>query len=208
MAGEEKTAQTPKKGPNPVLLVLLVLALGFVVFDFLTRERSSGPAPRQSAYERRLPRVVPPLPEEETKTEEKREITARPARDPFLLPAGVRRKMAQALARTGSGGRNSPSNTSSTSREMLTTVAPGTAVPEGRGEPGKPVVHLQPVWTGTIATAEEKVIIIRYNNKSYILQLGETLPGTEYRLVEIRQEMVVLQGPGGQLRLRRKEEAK
>jgi len=201
MAGEEKTTQAPKKSPSPILLVILVLALGFVVFDFLTRERSAGPAPQQSAYERRVPRVVPPLPEEEKKVEEKREITTRPARDPFLLPAGVRRKMAQSRSAERSGGTGE-------SKEMLSTLPPGTVAPEVQGEPGKPVVHLQPVWTGTIATAEERVVIIKYNNKSFILQLGETLPGTDYRLVEIRQDVVILQATGGQLRLRRKEEAK
>ena len=39
MAGEEKTTQAPKKSPSPILLVILVLALGFVVYDFLTRNR-------------------------------------------------------------------------------------------------------------------------------------------------------------------------
>ncbi|NLY88431.1 MAG: hypothetical protein GX085_02260 [Firmicutes bacterium] len=202
MAEERKTAKTPKKGPSPVLLVLLVLALGFVVFDFFTRERSTGPAPRQSADEWRVPRVVPPLPEEEIKTEEKREITVRPARDPFLLPAGVKKRVAKALAQNGTTEKGG------TIREVLRELAPRISALEVQGEPGKPVVQPQPVWTGTIATTEGRVVIIRHNNKSYILQLGEILPGTDYRLVEIRQEMVVLQAPGGQLRLRRKEEAK
>ena len=34
MAREEKTEQAPKKGPSPILLVLLVAALGFVVLIF------------------------------------------------------------------------------------------------------------------------------------------------------------------------------
>lgn len=204
MAGEEKTAQKPKKGPSPVLLILLVLALGFVAFDFLTKEQSTGPASRQSAYERRVPRVAPPLPEEEKKTEDKKEITAKPARDPFLPPANVRRKLAAAAEKTGTSGQ-----VATAVREVLSSLAPGgLPTPGDQGEPGKPVVHLQPVWTGTIATAEEQVVIIRHNDKSYILQLGETLPGTDYRLVEIRQDIVVLKAPGGQLRLRRIEEAK
>ena len=208
MAREEKTEQAPKKGPSPILLVLLVAALGFVVFDFLTRERSTEKAPRQSSYTK-VPRVVPPLPEEEKKAEEKRAITARPARDPFQPPERVVRALAAAAAERKTGGQTSaPDQVITTVKEVISALVPGGgSTPGSRSDPGGQL--LLPVWTGTIATAEERVVIIRHNEKSYILQLGETLPGTNYRLVEIRQETVVLQAPGGrQLRLRRIEEAK
>ncbi|NLZ43492.1 MAG: hypothetical protein GX894_01395 [Clostridia bacterium] len=207
MAREEKTEQAPKKGPSPILLVLLVAALGFVVFDFLTRERSTEKAPRQSSYTK-VPRVVPPLPEEEKKTEVKRAITARPARDPFQPPARVARAMAATAERRTGGQANASDQVITTVKEVISALVPGGgSTPGSRSDPGGQL--LLPVWTGTIATAEERVVIIRHNEKSYILQLGETLPGTDYRLVEIRQEAVVLQAPGGrQLRLRRIEEAK
>jgi|SRR5690554_5936853 len=201
MAGEEKTEQK-KKGPSPVLLVILVLALGFVVYDFLTGERSTEPVSPQTALERRVPRVIPPLPAEEKKEEEKREITAKPSRDPFLPPAGSRKPVLPAAGEAVAGEKDLLSTLTSRISDIF---APEEQ--KDQKEPGKPVVQLQPVWTGTMATAEGRVVIIRHNNKSYILQLGQTLPGTDYRLVEIKREMLVLQAPGKELRLRRKEEA-
>lgn len=66
----------------------------------------------------------------------------------------------------------------------------------------------KPILKGIVGTASTQVIIVRYQNKSYLLKLGEILPGTEYRVAEISGSEVVLLSPKGRLKLDKKERAK
>lgn len=182
------------KAPSPFLLLGLVLALGFVVFDFATKKQPTEP-PRMPEELTRAPRVVLPLLAGEKKEEKKDLVTVQPSRDPFLPPLMVRRKMEAAVKKTAV----------SNAKEKMLAASP-TGGEEFSQE--EPKVAIQPVWTGSLATAEGQVVIIQCKNKTYILHLGQNLPGTDYQLTEIQQEMVILKAPGKELRLRRKEEAK
>ncbi len=75
-------------------------------------------------------------------------------------------------------------------------------VNKGEDNPEKPILKV------IMGTASTQVIIVRYQNKSYMLKLGEILPGTEYRVAEITGSTVILLSPKGRLKLDRKERTK
>src|SRR5690554_3720769 len=197
------------KAPSPLLLAVLAVAVIFVVVDFLKKDQTPSPEPVHQAPEARVDRVLPALPEvkEKNKTAEKVVVGAVPPRDPFLPPAVVRRARAQQAsprptAATPEGEAAGVRSQADSSRPQ---PAGKPAEPAETAEPVKPAG--EPVWTGTMAAAGEQVVIIQHKNKSYILQLGDKVPETDYRVDEIQQEMVVLRAPGKELRLQRKEEA-
>ena len=66
----------------------------------------------------------------------------------------------------------------------------------------------KPVLKGIVGTASTQVIIVRYKNKSYLLKLGEILPGTQYQVAEISSNRAILQSPKSRLTLDRKERGK
>jgi len=66
----------------------------------------------------------------------------------------------------------------------------------------------KPVLKGIVGTASTQVAIVRYQNKSFLLKLGEILPGSEYRVTEIDSSQVTLQSSKGLLKLDKKERAK
>ncbi len=66
----------------------------------------------------------------------------------------------------------------------------------------------KPVLKGIVGTSSSQVVIVRYQNKSYLLKLGEILPGTKYRVAEIHNSSVVFLTPTGRLKLDKKERAK
>ncbi|NLW48891.1 MAG: hypothetical protein GXY86_16375 [Firmicutes bacterium] len=66
----------------------------------------------------------------------------------------------------------------------------------------------KPVLKGILGTENSQVIIVRYQNKSYLLKLGEILPGTKYRVGEINNDSVILITPKGRVKLDKKERAK
>jgi hypothetical protein len=66
----------------------------------------------------------------------------------------------------------------------------------------------KPILKGIMGTESSQVIIVRYQNKSYLLKLGEILPGTKYRVVEITNDSVILMTPKGRIKLDKKERAK
>ncbi|MGE5604957.1 MAG: hypothetical protein ACM3YE_04610 [Bacteroidota bacterium] len=66
----------------------------------------------------------------------------------------------------------------------------------------------KPVLKGIIGTSSTQVAIVRYQNKSFLLKLGEILPGSEYRVTEIDSSQVTLLSPKGLLKLDKKERAK
>jgi type II secretory pathway component PulC len=66
----------------------------------------------------------------------------------------------------------------------------------------------KPILKGILGTENSQVIIVRYQNKSYLLKLGEILPGTKYRVSEINNDSVILTTPKGRVKLEKKERAK
>lgn len=66
----------------------------------------------------------------------------------------------------------------------------------------------KPVLKGIVGTFSTQVAIVRYQNKSFLLKLGEILPGSEYRVTEIDSDQITLQSPKGLLKLDKKERAK
>lgn len=66
----------------------------------------------------------------------------------------------------------------------------------------------KPILKGIVGTASTQVAIVRYQNKSFLLKLGEILPGSEYRVTEIDRDQVTLLSPKGLLKLDKKEGAK
>ena len=66
----------------------------------------------------------------------------------------------------------------------------------------------KPVLKGIIGTLSTQVAIVRYQNKSFLLKLGDILPGSEYRVTEIDSDQVILLSPKGLLKLDKKARAK
>lgn len=205
MAEEKKE----NKAPSPVLLVALAVAVIIVVADFLTKKQVPSPEPVSQVQRTRVDRVVSALPAGESEIRETVEqigVGAVPPRDPFLPPAVVRAARAQPAPPGPAAAAPGGETAGVSSRPDF-----GRPQPVGEKSPVEPAEAEsptgEPVWTGTMAAAGEQVVIIEYKNKSYILQLGDKLPDTEYRVDEIRQEMVILRASGKELRLRRKEEA-
>ncbi len=66
----------------------------------------------------------------------------------------------------------------------------------------------KPILKGIVGTTSTQVAIVRYQNKSFLLKLGEILPGTEYRVTEINSNELILLSPKGLLKLDKKERAK
>ncbi len=62
-------------------------------------------------------------------------------------------------------------------------------------------------WRGTIGSKDDAVALIGYNQKSYILRLGDALPGTDYKVAEIAQDMLILASPKEKIQLDKKKEA-
>lgn len=61
-------------------------------------------------------------------------------------------------------------------------------------------------WEGVIATPDDQIIMIQYQDKHYLLRLGEQLPGTAYTLTELNQDSVTL-AASGKLQFARKKTA-
>jgi hypothetical protein len=66
----------------------------------------------------------------------------------------------------------------------------------------------KPVYKGSAKTESGQVAIVVYRNKSYILQIGDRLPTTDYRLAQIQPDVIILDTGSEQLRLTKKREAK
>jgi cytoskeletal protein RodZ len=63
-------------------------------------------------------------------------------------------------------------------------------------------------WKGVVGSGPNQVVMIRRNNRTYTLHLGDMVSGTEYILAEILKDSVLLISPQGQKRLFRKKEVK
>jgi cytoskeletal protein RodZ len=78
-------------------------------------------------------------------------------------------------------------------------------------KPEKPSTPPQEVplsWKGVVGSGPNQVVMIRRNNRTYTLHLGDMVSGTEYILAEISKDSVLLISPQGQKRLFRKKEVK
>lgn len=64
------------------------------------------------------------------------------------------------------------------------------------------------VWRGIVGSGDSQLVMIQRNNRTYNLNVGETLPGTQYILAEVNKDSILLVSPTEQKRLYRKKEAK
>lgn|GEM_PF-764752 len=56
-------------------------------------------------------------------------------------------------------------------------------------------------WKGVVGSKDNTVVLIRHNNKTHLLRLGDLVPGTQYMVAQIATDSVLLVSPGQQLRL-------
>jgi hypothetical protein len=66
----------------------------------------------------------------------------------------------------------------------------------------------KPAYKGSAKTETGQVAIVTYKKKSYLLQIGDRLPGTDYRLAQIQPDAIVFDTGSEQIRLTKKGEAK
>ena len=57
------------------------------------------------------------------------------------------------------------------------------------------------MWKGVVGSKDNQVVLIRHNNKTHLLRLGDLVPGTQYMVAQIASDSVLLISPGQQLRL-------
>lgn len=191
-------SQEKQPAVRPGLLVVLLIALaGTLYWRFFMQPQPAPISPTGP------PTVVPPLTDNITAGEqpetEKVKLSTGPMskRDLFLPPPMI------IAARRSKDSNISPSNRPVGNEPQLIKPDQGflTAVKPDEN-PEKPVLK------GIIGTESSQVIIVRYQNKSYLLKLGEILPGTKYRVAEINESSVTLLTPKGRLKLDKKERAK
>lgn len=63
---------------------------------------------------------------------------------------------------------------------------------------------IKPVWKGMVGTANNKVVIIQYKNKTYLLKKGDQIPESKYRVSEIRTDSVIITFSDGKFSLLKK----
>jgi hypothetical protein len=80
--------------------------------------------------------------------------------------------------------------------------------PKPVGKPTSPSQEVPLSWKGVVGSGPNQVVMIRRNNRTYTLHLGDMVSGTEYILAEISKDSVLLISPQGQKRLFRKKEVK
>ena len=63
-------------------------------------------------------------------------------------------------------------------------------------------------WKGLVGAETDQLVMIRLNNRTYSLRLGDVLPGTQFILSEVTNDSILLISPTEQKRLYKKKEAK
>lgn len=192
----DEKSQEKQPAVRPQLLIVLLIALGATLYWNFTQPKPAPITPPPSAT------AVTPMTSNvqagfQLETGGQKNIMGPISkRDLFLPPASIiaaRRRKVHEVNQPARPVWNEPS--------LIKPVKEITSVkPDENSE--------KPVLKGIVGTASSQVIIIRYHNKSYILKLGEILPGTDYRLVEISDGTAVLLSPKGRLKLDRKERDK
>lgn len=190
----------PKKQPavRPGLLIVLLFALGATLYwRFFTQPKPapSVPAPQPAPV---LPNINNINAGEQMETRDQTQIQGPISnRDIFLPPASV-----IAARRKKEAGPQQSYQPAQPAGDGFTLIRPDQEIKKEDENPEKPELKV------IVGTASNQVIVVRYRNKSYLLKLGEILPGTEYRVTEIQSSSVILQSPQGRLKLERKERAK
>lgn len=189
-------SQEKQPAVRPGFLIVLFIVLGAALYwNFMMQPKPAPVSP------------VPPAPENAPLTSgnisdqpemEEFKVSTGPIsnRDLFLPPPSI-------IAARRRRDNISPSNQPARNESVLIRPDQGlTSAIKGEENPEKPVLK------GIVGTASTQVIIVRYKNKSYLLKLGEILPGTEYRVVEIDSNEVKLLSSKGLLILDKKARAK
>ncbi|NLY75400.1 MAG: hypothetical protein GX075_08855 [Firmicutes bacterium] len=195
------TNQQKQPAVRPGLLIVLLVVLGATLYwRFFTQPKPAPSVP--------TPQPAPVLTNinninagEQMETRDRIKIQGPVSkRDIFLPPTSViaaRRKKEASLQQS-----YQPVQPVQPVGDGLTLIRPDQEIKKEDENPEKPELKV------IVGTASNQVIVVRYRNKSYLLKLGEILPGTEYRVTEIQGSSVILQSPKGSLKLEKKERAK
>ncbi len=116
-------------------------------------------------------------------------------KDPFLLPGLVQRSRREKDRQLSQPVIPQP------------VSAPAVALPKVNIPKVEPQEEV-PTWKGIIKTNANQLAIIGYSGHNYLLHNGDKLLGTEYRLVELNTNYLILESPSKQLKLQKKGERK
>lgn len=193
-----ENSQAKQPAVRPGLLVILFIALGVALYiNFFMKPEPIPVSPPTGTTGTSVASEINNISIEARPEIEDLQMSIGPIskRDLFLPPPSI--MAARRRKDTASSNRtvwNEPQRT-----QPVQSLLPSVQKDEN---PEKPVLK------GIVGTASAQVIIVRYKNKSYLLKLGEILPGTEYRVAEISPSRTILQSPKGRLTLDRKERGK
>lgn len=189
-------SQEKQPAVRPGLLIILLGVLGVALYwNFFMQPKPApvSPVPRTSNITPETQGNINDLSKPEDTT-----ISIGPIskRDLFLPPPAIitARRRKDNVNRSNQPDRNEPA--------LISPDQGLTDLLKEEEDSGKPVLK------GIVGTTSTQVAIVRYQNKSFLLKLGEILPGTEYRVTKIDSNEVILLSPKGLLKLDKKERAK
>lgn len=190
-------SQEKQPAVRPGLVVVLLVALGGTLYWRFFMQPNPGPVSPVSPPAPAAPLINNNNNENQPAAAPDLKVNIGPTskRDLFLPPPSV-------IAARRKKDNMSPSQPIRNEPQLIKPDQ-GFTVPAKEDENSE-----KPILKGIMGTASSQVIIVRYQNKSYLLKLGEILPGTQYRVAEINHNSVILQTPKGSLKLEKKERAK
>jgi type II secretory pathway component PulC len=198
MNTEEQAQQKAISTPTIITLVVGLAVLGYLLLQplFAPKEQaavSSAPAVAASQPATSSTGTASSVPvstgtkEASDQTEQALNLSGVSDRDPFLPSTIMLTKGPQTV-------KTEP-------------VAPSIE-PSKPEKPSTPPQEVPLSWKGVVGSGPNQVVMIRRNNRTYTLHLGDVVSGTEYILAEISKDSVLLISPQGQKRLFRKKEVK
>ncbi|TCL67434.1 hypothetical protein EDC14_1014124 [Hydrogenispora ethanolica] len=202
-----KKQDSKNKGQQLSPLTWIVIGVGIVAIIYLS-------LPQQP--QRSLLTTAPQIHREPGALQ--RETAAAPAeagdsndlgmRNPFEPPPEV----VSILQSVINGSKAEPANIQTlVERSGIDTVKPIVDKPKADEMPPgieQPKEEILPVWQGIIGTTANKLALVGFKNKSYLLKIGDRLSDSDYRLTEIQPDAILLQSATKQLRLGKTKEAK
>ena len=168
-----------------------VAVIGMVVFWLMNQTQASPQLEN-------LPLAIKPkidiasLPTPQQQLEIKLDLS----RNPFLAPGIVMAKKSIANP-VGEEAPPTPLQNVNLDPPQVVPVEPVQEVGESR----------KPNFKGTLASGDDYLVMVEYQNKTHLLRLGDQLPGSKYLLGEIETDAIMLVSEQERLKVKKKEEA-
>jgi hypothetical protein len=203
MKTTEQAQQKAISTPTLIILIAGLAVLGYMLLQPLFAPQEQAAAPSAPAVSAAQPVAAPAADPVSVGTKlatgqtalSKGDFSEASARDPFL-PSAMWLKSVP-----GKNESEAPSPVS-----VKPVMAPSVEKVETKTAITTSETAL--AWKGVVGSGPNQVVMIRRNNRTYTLHLGDLIPGTDYILAEVLKDSVLLISPQEQKRLFKKKEVK